>query len=273
MKRSSNLTRTSLPGLMTQFCSQKRNGLAPVEWPEGNGGATGRNSASRSFGGGRDVAALLDNRLRLPVVVGPLDGIDVNDRVLDFRRGVGRGVANLNRMPPLMRNFSTYRFRVENNLIENEFQYYTMGIGNQTRRMPLIYEYLFPAELQSTYYNAIQAIETAPFRPALKPLDADEEFLNHPTHPHIPDFHPGVGGFCTLDYEEVEDVVERATDRVEQVPRRMARAYIRLYEAIMEELPEFHPGRAMLEAKIEQYEEFLSMLDEDEPTALLPVPL
>jgi len=78
--------------------------------------------------------------LQDPVIAGPLGRLPVNQEVLNFSRSVINGVATLDRPPPVFAKLTNYDFRVNHEVLDDRFQFHQMGIGNYSRRVPLIYE-------------------------------------------------------------------------------------------------------------------------------------
>jgi hypothetical protein len=223
----------------------------PTQWPS---------TAAMSVHAGNSIAVLDDPALRHPVVRGPLPaGVDVNERLLNFSRGVSVGFARIRRDPPMLASLGQYRLEVQNPLLNDRFQYSQMGLGgNRRRRVPRIYDMPSPPfQLVQAYREAVAAIENAPFAEQLRPLDRDDEFLAYLGH--APDFHPRLGSFCSLDALWVQEQrVEPLQDRIEDLPERMARAFIGLYRRRLAAVPPPSPqAQDDLRRKIRELEQFL----------------
>jgi len=172
-----------------------------------------------------------------------------------------------------------------------------------------------PAALAMAYFQAAQAILQAAFYRDLWPLDLwaywpldwnDEWFVymrrfwRIPPLPQVipgpPDFHPGLGAtcgteadpfrhncFCDVDHsiarKAVDDLIDRIKgnpDRgVHGVPWQMARAYIGLYRAVINELqrlinatPAPPPGQvSAMQAEIAQLQKQIDLLSAFQQTA------
>jgi hypothetical protein len=255
----------------------------PDYWPE---------SAGVSTGSEEDAAVLDDPRVHQPVARGPLPfGAVVNERLLDPTRGFRQGAATLGRDYPMLRRMGPYRSTATTHLLDDKWQYPQMGLSsNRQRRIPVIYALAKAApSLVNMYSQAAWALLKAPFQPQLRPLDNDEEFIYYSnlfgwgTGP--PDFHPRLRPFGTLDLalaaERVQDLIDRIQGKVQPddrgrtnrkipgVPEKMTRAFIRLYQRVIDELrarsgtpppPLVQAQIRELEKKIEQLTQFLGTL-------------
>ena len=234
-----------------------------------------------------DAPGLDDPRVHLPVARGPLPfGAEVNERLLDPTRQFRRGSAGLHGRFPMLRTMGTYQLEATTELLDDKWQYWQMGLGsNRRRRIPVIYALAkAPPGVVDAYVQAALTLLNAPFQPQLAPLDRDEEFLYY--RGYAPDFHPRLRMFTSLDRElasrRVEDLVDRIQGKVERdeqgritrripgVPEKMTRAFIRLYESVIEQLEsQSQPGPPPpgvqaqireLERKIEILRQFLATL-------------
>jgi len=250
----------------------------PDYWPE---------SAGVSTASEEDAPVLEDPRVYQPVARGPLPfGAVVNERLLDPTRGFRQGSATLDRYYPMLRKLGPYRLQATTHLLDGKWQYPQMGLsGNRERRIPVIYALAkSPPAVVNAYVQAASALLKAPFQPQLRPLDSDEEFLYY--RGYAPDFHPRLRMFGTLDLalaaQHVQDLIDRIQGKVEKdgrgnvrkkipgVPETMARAFISLYQSVIDQLkaqsapgPPPPPVQAQireLEKKIEQLRQFLGTL-------------
>jgi hypothetical protein len=207
----------------------------PAAWPS---------SADMGVRGNAPIPAIDDPALRQPVARGPLPGgVSVNSALLNYARGAAAGTADITRNPPMLDKLGPYRFHVENPILEDRFQFGEMGLGgNRQRRLPVIYELpRAPQALEQAYVRAVVAIETSPVQVLLRPLDRDEEFLAF--YRWAPDFHPRVQSFATLDVEWVEkNRVRPVVRQIENLPQRMASAFVGLYEAMLRTEPPPSPA-------------------------------
>lgn len=253
-------------------------------------------------GGGMSPLAIDDSALAQPVVRGPLPlGTVVRDDVLDATRGGRHGSAALVRQFPMLARLGAYQMHATEELLDREWQHREMGIWTTfMRRMPVIYK-LAQADpaFQEACLVAAASIVYAPFRPDLFPLDRDDEFIAYSrrfagsaTFPYhgAPDFHPVLhlpcGGSCrdgcSTDPAFVRSRVEDVVDRIQGNPERrihglaygMTRAFIRLYEAVQEELarqiqaePPPSPAEvAALRAEIDQLQQKIDVLQQFQQT-------
>lgn len=256
----------------------------PAYWPETAGVGTG---------GPAHVAELDDPRLDQPVARGPLPlGTEVRAELLDPTRGLRRGSAEIRRAFPLLARMGDYHLTARTCLLDDKWQYQRMGMGhNRQRRIPVIYALAkAPPGLVDAYVQAVVAILYAPFRPQLAPLDRDDEFIQYGRRfgwgGGAPDFHPRLRRFCSLDLllaaQRVEDLIDRiqgevqrdedgnVTRRIPCVAEKMTRAFINLYERVIQELqrqisasPPPPAGQlASIQAEIDQLEAKIDVLSQ-----------
>jgi hypothetical protein len=249
----------------------------PAYWPE---------AAGVEAGPEEDAPVLDDPRVHQPVARGPLPfGAVVNERLLDPTRGFRQGSATLDRYYPMLRKMGPYRLQATAHVLDDKWQYPQMGLaGNRQRRIPVIYALAkAPRGVVNSYVQAASALLKAPFQPQLRPLDSDEEFLLY--RGYVPDFHPRLRVFDTLDLavaaRRVQELINRIKGGVETdaqgnprkipgVPETMTHAFINLYQSVIAQLKgQFAPGLPPppiqaqireLERKIEQLKQFLGTL-------------
>lgn len=225
----------------------------PHDWPQ---------SAGLAVRAGVPIGQLDDPALRLPVASGPLPGgVRVSGGLLSHLRGVRIGSAEITRRPPMLGKMGPYRLTVDGPLLDDRFQYGQMGYGsNRVRRMPRIYGMPESPGLSQAYAQAVVAIENAPFRGQLRPLDRDDEFLAY--YGWAPDFHPRLSSFSSLDVMWVEQRrVRPLQERIKRLPRTMTQAFLGLYRSQLATDPPPPPHvQASLEAKIGALEQFLASL-------------
>ena len=224
--------------------------LRPIEWPAA-GSSTGMS--------GSDIPQLEHDAFEHPVIRGPLPNIQVNDLRLDPTRGVLIGSSSLRRLPPLLPKLGTFEYDVRHPLLDNKWQHGQMGIGNRTRRLPLIYQLDENQAARQEYDAAVQAVLNNPLRPDLAVLDRDDELLAW--YGYYVDFHPRMSSFCSLDRDlvyrrNVKPLVQRIPQR-RGMPARMARTFLSMYRAQQALLD---PPSPILDAKIQQLEDFLNSL-------------
>ncbi|MCS7237386.1 MAG: hypothetical protein NZ899_03845 [Thermoguttaceae bacterium] len=229
-----------------------RSGLQlprPEYWPA---------SASLGVSGGGKLASLDDPRVNHPVVRGPLpNGFVVRDQLLDPGRGLLEGSADLTRRFPLASNLPPYQVNSRTQLVQQFWDHREMGLfTTNERRVPVLYELpKASAAYADAYRQAALAILYAPFRPALAPLDRDDEFIAYAKRFNWrigpPDFHPRLHRFCSLDHTDAQKAVARLMDDIEGrivtdsqgnrqriggVPQNMVEAFIALYTQVIHEL-------------------------------------
>ncbi len=248
-----------------------RHALWSTLWPR-SGGRMPRpaywpTTAGVGMGGAGNVEPLDDPRLQHPVVRGPMPyGNTVREWLLDPSRGLRQGSSHLDRRFPMLGGMGGYHFDPRTFALNGFFSHQEMGL-NMGGAMDLHNVWAHPItviyELARTdpayvnaYIAAVRAIFFAPFRPALRPLDRDEEFIEYamrfgwPIGP--PDFHPRLHRFCAVDHqlaeERVADLVDRiqgrvdrdeqgnAIHRVPSVAERIIQAFINLYQRVIDEL-------------------------------------
>lgn len=235
-------------------------------------------TANMGAGGGAAVTALDHPAVDQPVARGPsLMDTRVNEDLLDPTRGMRHGSSELRRSFPLLSRLGEYHLLTGTQLLDNAWQFQRMGLySTRQRRIPILYQ--FPTTDRSyadAYVRAALAIYDAPFRPALFPLDRDDEFIYYSERfgwgTGAPDFHPDLrsccgccgiepGGdcchrgtpFCCTEHavvqalvddlvERIQGVVERDDDgnvirRVPCVAENMAVAFRNLYRRVIREL-------------------------------------
>ncbi len=247
----------------------------PEMWPEG---------AGIGIGGLDPWAALDDSRVHHRVVRGPLEPwATVREELLDPARGPREGSSDIERGFPMLGRMGTYQLNARDSLLDNLWQYQRTGLGsNRQRRIPVIYELAqAPASYSQAYIQAVMAILQNPGRAALRPLDRDDEFLGYSERfgwgTGAPNFYPRLRQFCSLDHEIARERAEEVIDRIlgesdgtASLAERMTRAWIRLYERVINELdgainaePPPPPGAAAaMQAEIAQLEQQIAILEE-----------
>lgn len=223
----------------------------PAYWPQ---------SADMAVGDAGNIAELDDSRIDQPVARGPVLGLItgggvslavVNEDLLDPTLGLRASSATLSRIYPMLGNLGTFRVQADALLLDDCWRYGEMSWqlngetitlpGNTTPRIPVIYEYDKQTQMATGYVQAALAIYFASFQDALRPLDNDEEYIQY--QGGAPDFHPRLSRFCDLDRsiadERVEDLIDRIQGRddprVADLTERMARAFIGLYERVIQD--------------------------------------
>lgn len=182
--------------------------------------------------------------LQHEVVRGPLpNGFNVNEKLLNPARGMTEGYAEAKIQPPMMSTvpgFQHFKFNLNQELLDDKFQYPQMGIpANVHRRIPFIYELpKADSSVSQAWVSAALAVINAPFREDLAPLDRDEEIFSYYGH-HV-DFHPTAARFCSLDLRSAWDnqarrLIDRIKgnrqSRVSSLPERMTNFWISMYRS------------------------------------------
>jgi len=182
------------------------------------------------------------------VVRGPLpNGNFVRSELLDPSRGLLVGHAGTEQDFPLMAALGPFALENSTYLLDNKWQFQRTRLWeNWIRRIPAIYQLAQEPGLREAYVSAAGAIFNAPFRPELRPLDRDDEFLYWENW--APDFHPRLRQFCSTDLELAEERVEELIDRIQGRPREqdrpripsvaevMADTFLRLYHRVVRRL-------------------------------------
>ncbi len=144
------------------------------EWPELEG-------ENRSLDLHRTDAGNLESVDAQPVVHaqiirGPISEIVVNSQLLDFSKGVTRGVATVNQPSQIMGEIGRADYRTTNEFVSGSFSYPTIGGGNYSRRIPILWDTqlddLYDQPGVSDLINAINDLRD----PIVLPIDEDMEF-------------------------------------------------------------------------------------------------
>jgi hypothetical protein len=232
----------------------------PVGWPY---------SASRSTAAAGNVSVLYNASIDLPVVRGPMLGqTQVNRNLLDPTRGLQQGTSTIQQNLPLMQSLGNISYNLQDQLLDDGWQYQRMGMASNTqRREPIIYN-LAQADpsLVQQYIQAVSAIYYAPFKPQLNPLDQDAEIYS--VYGSYRDFHPRLGGFCSLNTQLVQQqYVQPLIDRiqgkknpkVQGVPETMTRFFIGMYKYEKQLLQS--QGNPALQSQIAQLDTYIGQLN------------
>jgi len=239
---------------------------------------------------------LMTETIRGETIVDPETGtqIDVKGR-LEMREGVHNANAvserQLHQLRSLLVNGGRYRFDLEQNLLDEPWQFHNMHYSdNLDRRVRLWYgieTYELPefeASLEAQMEMARQALLANASQADLDPLDRDDELLLYSGRPI--EFHPPRtnlrrqvqrGQICAADHPSVQlAFVEPLLDQIRGtetpehipgVPEEMARAFIQLYQSEIERLqslmpqpPDAQQQIQQLQEKVNQLQAFLSLL-------------
>ncbi len=234
----------------------------PVGWP---------NAGGLSAAGAGNVQVLYNASIDQPVVRGPMLGqTQVNRNLLDPTRGLQQGNSSIQRPAPLLSSLGNFSFNLQDQILDDGFQYQRMGMSsNVQRREPIIYNLAQASpSLVQQYIQAVTAIISAPFQPQLAPLDKDPDILAFYGSYH--DFHPPLGGFCTLDNQTVQALVQQLVLRIQGqkqppvhgVPWTMANFFLQMYKAEQQALQNLPPDQqAGAQAQIAQLGTYIGQLN------------
>jgi hypothetical protein len=249
----------------------------PSYWPA---------SASVNASGLDNATELDDRRVDQPVARGPLPRVIVDRDLLDHTRGFRKGAAGLTRDYPLLAKMGPYHLDANTRMLDDKWQYQRMRLSNNwERRVPILYTLAkAPASMASAYVRAARAVLNAPFRSQLRPLDRDDEFTRY--RGSAPDFHPYLQRFCDLDRQLADETVRNTIDRIQgrternaegrvtlhipSVAETMARAFLALYEGVIQRnealihaRPSPSPAQmAALQAEIAQFQGKVAALNQ-----------
>jgi len=171
---------------------------------------------------------------------GAVSAVHVAGR-LEFDDGVHTGTAQVERPVPLMRGTlpnGQFRFDLTNELLDQRWQYHTLGIGdNQDSRTRAWWDIehtdlaaLDPriAQMRQRLDAAQQRLRTNRSPQFLYPLDRDVEFWIY--RQGWREFHPRLSSGCSLDVNEVRlNQGQPLVDQINQLPCSMSQAYLGLY--------------------------------------------
>ncbi len=210
-----------------------RSGVTPwpVGWPM---------SASRSVNPAGTLQVLYDAALDQPVVRGPMLGqTQVNRNLLDPTQVLIQGNSQIQRPAPMLPKLGNFSFQLYDQILDNGWQYQQLGMfSNVQRREPIIYVLAQPdPSLAQAYTQAVEAIISAPFQPQLATLDKDPDILAFYGSYH--DFHPQLQGFCTINKQTVQPLVQNLILRIQgqkmppvpSVAKVMAQFFLQMYKA------------------------------------------
>lgn len=247
-------------------------------------------NATRSTSNGAQLTELdhpvFQNPLiRGPVISGPAGNIAVNNEMLDPQNHQRVGGSNLQRDPAALAKMGPYTISVRQPLLDGKWQFWQLGYWrNGDRRLRELWDLLNVPEAaaEKEEYARTQSELLAIYnRPEYFVLDRDNEFAEWYGPRNVPNFHPQVPRFRTLDTEYVRlqilpELIDgprrppgRPSDRgIVNVPRAMSNAFIRMYRQKLAALPQppepLSPAqqaeKAELERKIEILEDFRDTL-------------
>lgn len=232
---------------------------------------------------------LMTETIRGESIVDPETGtqIDVKGR-LEMSENVHNANATserqLHQLRSLLPNGGRYRFDLEQNLLDEPWQFHNMHYSdNLDRRVRLWYGIetdelaAFDASLEAQMEIARQALLANSTQADLDPLDRDDEFLLYTGRPV--EFHPPRvflrrqvqrRELCAADHASLQLVFVdplldqiRGTETPEHipgVPEEMALAFIQLYQGEIERLQALIPQPPGVDQQIQQLQEKVSQL-------------
>ena len=110
------------------------------------------------------------------IIRGPLPAIDVDSDLLDFSRNVVSGVASVDQPSQVMGEIGRVDYESINDFLFDEFKYTTIGVGNFSRRAPILWdtdlELLYDSEAVSDWIFTINDLRD----PIVLPIDEDLDF-------------------------------------------------------------------------------------------------
>lgn len=234
--------------------ANSRQAAARALWPRTGDGdpkpASWWPSSAVMSAGPADPAPFDDDPFAPHVVVrGPVVGLQgggslrVDTDLLDISRGLFFGYASIDRDLPLWKQLPwRNRYRRETQVFSGDhWQYQQMGLdGNIQRRVEVLYPDYNLASASNVGLGrtsaALQALLSNPQRPQLLILDRDPELRGYYGDPYDSDwfgrydrfnFHPTAFNECSLD---LRGVVDSLTDRIDQAPCNLARAFRQMYQ-------------------------------------------
>jgi hypothetical protein len=231
------------------------------------------------------IPELDDPRIDQPVARGPvLFATQVNRDLLDPTRGLRSGWATLDRLYAMLAKMGKFHLRADSHLLDDKWQYHEMGIPrNDYRRVPFIY--ILPKEpshFSDAYVQAARSLYFTfyylpPLRDQLAPLDNDPDFRRYGplVGMGVPDFHPHLNSFCTLERQIVDRYVKELIlhiqggispgpppRRIPDVAETMARSFVRLYQAVIDYYRDVlhQPPPPQFQSNIDILNRFLQLL-------------
>jgi hypothetical protein len=218
--------------------------------------------------------------VRGPVISDPNTGrmLYVKDLTLDMTRGLESGYAEIDRELPLWSQLPYRNHYVRDTQVfaGEQWQHGTMGIPNHHRRILITYEFDLARASGGQVGPMMQAVNdllSNPDRQVLFTLDRDDELRSYYGPPYTPYDHgsqygrpsvyPWVGFGCEFDLRaRVQWLVGDTMNpgEIDLVPCRLAQLFRNMYQQQLNALPPNDPGRAVLQQKIQQLDDFINSL-------------
>ncbi len=229
----------------------------------------------------------------------------VREWMFDPSRELFEGTGEIEQSYPFLASMGPFRLRSGERLLDDEWRYDQIGAAQRRRgdpaadsqryddesilngayqgRTTVLYEIprVEDPRYFQEYVRAAVAMLRTPLRPDLWVLDWDREyrqyrrrFAGDPLYDPgpLPDFHPRLSHFCTLDHDVVEPLVENLIQRIESSPNPgvafdMARWFIGFYrDDVIPALERERdadpppPDRGAIDAEIAELERRLEIL-------------
>jgi hypothetical protein len=222
--------------------------------------------------------------VRGPVISDPNTGrmLYVKDLTLDMTRGLESGYAEIDRELPLWSQLPYRNHYVRDTQVfaGEQWQHGTMGIPNHHRRILITYEFDLARASGGQVGPMMQAVNdllSNPDRPVLFTLDRDDELVafrgayvpydpRSQYFPYRASAYPPVEVGCDFNLRSrVRRLVGNPLDptnpgEIDLVPCRLARLFRNMYQQQLNALPPNDPGRAVLQQKIQQLDDFINSL-------------
>jgi hypothetical protein len=214
-------------------------------WPPG---------AGMRVRGDSQLASLNHPAIDHPVVRGPVLETGIPPRqfqvttILDQEVGAAVGVSDIVRTYDLLPGLGQYRSGdIADRMLTRQWQCAQMGFPNHYRRTLALY--VLPQTspgLPAAYVRSVVALLAIPHYAALSVLERDEDWRIY--HGSYPNFYPRIAtDYCETDPAVVRersvepmidhfDGVRFVLGRISLLPRRMTNAYLRMYEAVKQEI-------------------------------------
>jgi len=215
--------------------------------------------------------------IRGPQIVSPFGGRPIIVRgELEMSRGTHIGSTTFDRPFPLLEKGIparvSRRIDQQQELLDNRWQYQTLGFGNNRSRRAKSWYRIEPGDFSELtgLFTALQQAHTALKANSsgrlLDPLDRDDEFIRYTGA--APNFYPRLRRICSDDPAAVQQLAEElVTGGIRRLPRRMAGSFKGMYQQEIDRLEDLDPKPpgtdqqiAALQKKIDQLNRFVAAL-------------
>ncbi|MEM9944267.1 MAG: TadE family protein [Planctomycetota bacterium] len=246
--------------------NSNRNIVNP-EWtvarPDKFDDGSGRQEVVNAFDGfGDDLFSIAnDEVVQSAIIRGPIPQMNVNSELLNLARSVDRGTTDILLQPEILPQLGAVDFDTSFDVVSNLFRFGEMGIGNRTRRIPILYEIeLDFIEEDPGYSNAVSQVA---FTRDPLCLFLDQSSTYYSRFARYRDLHPRINSnFESRDHQVViQNNVEPASDQVLYVPEAAGNKFINILN--------YDLGRATSDAerdaiqgRIDRLRDFVSRMSE-----------